>query len=251
MPVITPPPRKNRIALLLRWAVLSLAVAGVVLFLFYRFGETPTEKAERLFAERRLVELKNYTQKQLGSGNANPLLMSYYAVAEFSTNSQADLQSLMSNLQALDERPIFRREALQRLLQVEHNRRRAGEILSAALALESVPGKEMQSLLQSLLDSDAELFSGAVDFERLAGIFPARVRVVSAKKVQFRAGPTTESEVLRQFGPGERLLLRRQGEPVLVSGKKGRWVFVLDQQLVSGWVFGAYLAPVGAMEKRN
>lgn len=243
MPVITPPPRRNRFAVLLRWALLLCAVAGVVLFLAHRFGETPTEKAERLFTERRLVELKNYTQKQLSSGNANPLLMSYYVVAQFSTNAEADLDSLLSNLRALDERPIFRREALQRLLQVEQNRKRAGKILSAALALENPPGKEALALVQSVLDSDLALESAAVDFDRLAELFPARLRKVAAKRLQFRSGASTDAEVLRQLEPGEQLLLRRQGEIVLVSGKKGRWAFVLDRQLVSGWVFGAYLSP--------
>ncbi|HMV35319.1 MAG TPA: SH3 domain-containing protein [Turneriella sp.] len=243
MPVIIPPPRHSLGSRLLRLLLLSLLVAGSILFVCYRFGETPTEKAERLFTQRRLAELKSYTQKRLGAGEASPLLMSYYIAAEFSSNAQASLESLLSNLRALDDRPIFRRETLQRLIQIPENRKRLGEILAAALVIEKPPGNETLALIRSILESDADLSGSSADFAALAEIFPRQVRLVSAQKLQLRSGPTTDSEVLRRLEDGERLLLRYSGPAVLVSGKRGRWVFTLDAQMVSGWVFDAYLAP--------
>jgi hypothetical protein len=216
-------------------------VAGSVLFVCYRFGETPTEKAERLFSERRLVELKTYAQKRLAAGEASALLMSYYIVAEFSTNAQANLESLLSNLRAIDDRPIFRRETLQRLVQIPSNRARLRAILSAALQVETPPGNETLALVRSILESDADLSGGSADFEALAQLFPRQVRIVSAQKLQFRSAPTIDSEVLRRLEDGERLLLRYSGPAVQVSGKRGRWAFVMDSQLASGWVFDAYL----------
>lgn len=225
----------------MRLLVASVLVAGSVLFLCYRFGETPTEKAERLFSERRLAELKTYTQKRLAAGEASALLMSYYIVAEFSTSAPANLESLLSNLRAIDDRPIFRRETLQRLIQISSNRARFGEILSAALQVETPPGNETLALVRSILESDADLSGGSANFDALAKLFPRQVRLVAAQKLQFRSAPTTDSEVLRRLKDGERLLLRYSGSAALVSGKRGRWAYMLDAQLSSGWVFDAYL----------
>ncbi|GAB4424442.1 MAG: hypothetical protein OHK0011_05050 [Turneriella sp.] len=241
MPVVIPPPRQSLGSRLLRLMLVSILVAGSALFVCYRFGETPTEKAERLFTQRRLAELKAFTQKRLGAGEANPLLMSYYIAAEFSTNAQANLESLLSNLRALDDRPIFRRETLQRLIQIPDNRKRLGEILSAALKVEKPAGNETLALVRSILESDADLSGGNTDFTALAELFPRQVRLVSAQKLQLRSGPSTDSAVIRQLDDGERLLLRHTGPTVMVSGKRGRWAFVLDAQMASGWVFDAYL----------
>lgn len=242
MPVVIPPPRQSLGSRLLRLILVSVLVAGSALFVCYRFGETPTEKAERLFAERRLTELKNFTQKRLGAGEASPLLMSYYIAAEFSTNAQASLELLLSNLRALDDRPIFRRETLQRLIQIPDNRKRLAEILSAAVQTEKPASNETLALVRSILESDADLSGGNADFAVLAELFPRQLRLVSAEKLQLRSGPTTDSEVLRRLENGERLLLRHSGPAVLVSGKRGRWVYALDTQMASGWVFDAYLA---------
>lgn len=241
MPVIVPPPRQGLVSRLLRLGLVSLVVAGSAVFLCYRFGETPTEKAERLFKLRRLAELKNFTQKRLFAGEASPLLMSYYVTAEFSTNAQANLNSLLSNLRALDDRPVFRRETLQRLIEIPENRPRFGAILSAALQVEKPLGNEMLAFVRRILESDADISGGRADFEQLAELFPRQMRVVSAQKLQLRSGPTTDSEVLRRLEDGERLLLRHSGPTVLVSGRRGHWVYALDSQLASGWVFDAYL----------
>lgn len=241
MPVVIPPPRQSLGSRLLRLILISVLVAGSALFVCYRFGETPTEKAERLFTRRQLTELKAYTQKRLGAGEASPLLMSYYITAEFSTNAQANLESLLSNLRALDDRPIFRRETLQRLIQIPENRKRLGEILSAALQSEKPVSNETLVLVRTILESDANISGGKADFDLLAELFPRQLRAVSAQKLQLRSGPTTDSEVLRRLEDGERLLLRHSGPNVLVSGKRGRWVYALDTQLASGWVFDAYL----------
>ncbi len=243
MPVVIPPPRHGLGKTLLRGLLLSALVAGSVLFVCYRFGETPTEKADRLFKERRLAELKSYTQKLLGSGENSPLLMSYYVVAEFTSNAQANLESLLSNLRALDDRVIFRRETLQRLIQIPENRTRLGEILAAAVMLEKPAGNETLALIRSILESDADLSGSSVDFTALAELFPRQVRLVSAQKLQMRSGPTTDADVLRRLEDGERLLLRYAGPAMLVSGKRGRWIYTLDRQMASGWVFDAYLTP--------
>jgi hypothetical protein len=216
-------------------------VAGGILFVCYRFGEAPTEKAERLFTQRRLAELKSFTQKQLSAGDNSPLLMSYYIAAEFSTNAKANLESLLSNLRALDERPIFRRETLKRLIELPENRSRLGEILAAALTIEKPPGTEARALIRSILESDADLSGSTAEFAELSELFPRQVRLVAAEKLQLRMGATTDSEVLRRLENGERLLLRFSGPAVVVSGKRGRWVYILDAQMASGWVFDAYL----------
>lgn len=239
MPVVTPPPRQSPGRRLGQLLLVSALVSGSGVYVCYRFGETATEKAERLFSERRLTELKAHTQKQLSAGQTSPLLMSYYIAAEFSTNTQANLASLLSNLRALDERPVFRRETLQRLLQVGNNGR-SGEILAALLQGEQPAGKETLALVRDLLQSEADL-SGGSDFSTLAALFPHELRLVSAQKLQFRSGPNTDAAVLRRLANGERLLLRRSGPAVQVSGKRGHWVYALDAQMASGWVFDAYL----------
>jgi hypothetical protein len=241
MPVVIPPPRRSLSSRIVQLLLASVLVAGSALFVCYRFGETPTEKAERLFTQRRLAELKTFTQKRLGAGEASPLLMSYYITAEFSTNAQANLESLLSNLRALDDRPIFRRETLQRLIQIPGNRGRLGEILSAALQVEKPASNETLALVRSILESDADLSGGSADFAALAELFPRQLRQVSAQKLQLRSGPSTDSEVIRRLEDGEKLLLRHSGPTVIVSGKRGRWVYALDGQLTSGWVFDAYL----------
>ncbi|MBS0617703.1 MAG: SH3 domain-containing protein [Spirochaetes bacterium] len=217
-----------------------LAVAAVIAFLVVRFGDTPIERAEKLFVKRDLKELRAYAAQRLEKGDTNPLLYSYYAVAEFSTNAKSNLSGLLSNIRAVDARPVFRRDALRRIVEVG-NKARAGEIIFAALNLEELLDAEMKSLAHTLLASDAPLTTADGALSELLKIFPETERRVGAKQLQFRSAPSTESEVLRRLGDGESLLLRATGPSVTVSGKRGHWAFVVDAQWISGWVFDAYL----------
>lgn len=242
MPVVIPPPRQHLLQRLLRLILTVALISGSVVFICYRFGDSPAEKAERLFSKHRLTELRDFTQKRLAAGEVNPLLMSYYVTAEFSVNPQANLSALLGNLRAVDDRVIFRRETLQRLLQLKENQRRAGEILTATLDTENPPGAEMLALIKNLLQSDADLSGAETNFARLQQNFPDRRRRVSAKSLQFRSAPNTESQVLRKLDDGEELFLRSSGAMTAASGKQGRWALVLDHEMVSGWVFDAYLS---------
>jgi hypothetical protein len=241
VPVIIPPPRRNALQRLLL-PVLALALStGIIVFLVYRFGDTPIERAEKLFAKRDLETLHSYTRKKLEKGEVNPLLYSYFAVAEFSTNPRASLASVLSNIRAVDDRPVFRREAVHRILLVPANLARAGEILGEALQIEKPPTDEMKILIRNLLQSEAPLPGDAGNFAALAALFPDDLRRVHARELQWRSAPSTEGQVLRRLKDGEQLLLRLRGVQTNVSGKSGRWVFSLDEEMNSGWVFDAYL----------
>ncbi|MCX7632059.1 MAG: SH3 domain-containing protein [Turneriella sp.] len=233
--------RRRRWQRLLTPVAISAFVLAGVAILAYRFGETPEEKAERLFRQRQLVELRSFTQKQLESGKVSALLMGYYAVATYSTNGKAELQSLLSNLRAVDDRPVFAREVLQRIWEIGTNHSRAAEILEAALLLENPPHRQTRELLSSMLESDANFRDGTFRFEALASIFPERVRIVAASGLQVREAPGMHSAVRGQLKKGERLLLRRELEETKVAGRSGRWSWVLNKNLESGWVFGGYL----------
>jgi len=240
MSVVIPPPRRSFFKRFLPTFAALATVTALVIFLVVRFGDTPVERAEKLFAQRDLKELRAYTAKRLEKGYPNPLLYSYYAVAEFSTNAKSNLSGLLGNIRAVDERPVFRRDALRRIVEVG-NKPRGGEILFAALNLEESLDAEMKSLIHTLLASDAPLTTADGTLSELLEIFPDAARRVAAKQLQFRAAASTESEVLRRLGNGESLLLRATGPLTTVSGKRGHWALVVDTQWVSGWVFDAYL----------
>lgn len=241
MPVISPPSRQNLLRAYLK--PLLVVAAGALLFVFLRlrFGDTPVEKAERLFQKRELADLKVFTQKNLASGDISPVLMGYFAVAEYSLNTEATLKSLLNSIQAVDNRVIFRREALERIWLLEANRKRAGTILMEILALEKPAGPGLRNLAMEIIASDSPLNNEAGLFEVLAETFPQSVRRVDAKALQMRASPSTEAEVRRRLESGETLLIRKTGPHVTVSGKKGHWAYILDANLDSGWVFDAYL----------
>lgn len=241
MSVLMRPPRRSLVRRL-AFPLLTLgALTGIIIFLVYRFGDTPIERAEKLFAKRDLEALHSYTRKKLEKGEVNPLLYSYFAVAEFSTNPKASLASVLNNVRAVDDRPVFRREALHRILLVPANVARAGEILGEALNLEKPPSDEMKILIQNLVKSEAPLTGNSANFAALAELFPGDLRRVHARELQWRSAPSTEGQVLRRLSDGEQLLLRLAGSATQVSGKTGRWVFVLDESMNSGWVFDAYL----------
>ncbi|MBN8222940.1 MAG: hypothetical protein J0L53_18645 [Spirochaetes bacterium] len=241
MSVIIGPPRRSILQRLLGPVLLLAALAGITLFLIYRFGDTPVEKAEKLFLKKDLEGLQAFTRKKLEKGEVNPLLYSYFAVAEFSMNPRASLAGLLGNIKAVDDRPVFRREALHRILQVPANLPRAGEILAEALKLEQPPGDEMKVFIQSLLQSEASLAGDGGLFTALKELFPKYLRRVKAKELQWRQAPSTEGAVIRRLADKEELLIRQQGQVTTVSGKKGAWVLALDENMQSGWVFDAYL----------
>jgi len=241
MPVITPPPRQALLRQLRNFALFALLAVGSVWFVCQRFGETTHEKADRLFAEGRFSHLRDFTQKRLAAGEVTPLLLGHYAVAEFTTNPKSNLVSLLNNIAAADARVIFRREALVRIAQINENNARAGDVLQQALLLENPLTPETKQVVQALFKTSHSLAASEIDFARLAELFPETVRQVKARELQFRASPGTEGAVLRRLKDGETLLVRVAGEATTVSGKKGRWVFVVDSRMESGWVFDAYL----------
>lgn len=244
MSVISPPRRRSFAARVLP-PLLTLAVlAAITVFFIYRFGDTPVEKAEKLFAKRDLEGLQSYTRKKLEKGEVNPLLYSYFAVAEFSVNPGASLATVLGHVKAVDDRPVFRREALYRILQIPANMPRAGEILGEALKLETPPGQEMKALIRTLLKSESPLSGDAANFSALKVLFAADVRRVKAKELQWRSAPSTEGQVLRRLKDKEELLIRLSTPVTTVSGKKGSWVYALDEGMNSGWVFDAYLEKV-------
>ncbi len=248
MSVLMRPPRRSFVRRLILPVLTLGALTGVIIFLVYRFGDTPVEKAEKLFAKRDLGGLHSYTRKKLEKGEVNPLLYSYFAVAEFSTNPKATLAGVLSNIKAVDDRPVFRREALHRILQIPANLERAGEILAEALKLEQPPGDEMKILVRNVVASEAPLSGDSGLFAVLKGIFPGDIRRVKARELQWRKSPSTEGAVIRRLTDKEELLLRQVGHATTVSGKKGTWVFVLDAEMNSGWVFDAYLEKVPITE---
>lgn len=229
---------------LAKWFRVALVLLGVVvltLFLIYRFSESKVQKAERLFREHSFSKLRSFTQSALKGEEANALLMGYYISAEFVLNPNASLASLMGNLEVIDNRPIFRREVLERLASLRETQGRAAEIISVALLLESPPTKSMQSLALKLLQTHAPLESLEIPFSKLATIFPEHIFRVAARELQLRDRPGTSSTVIRRLGDGEILFVRLREGKTTVSGKNGHWAFVMDKTLSSGWVFDAYL----------
>ncbi len=241
MPVISAPPRQALLTQLRNLLIFLLLGAGCIWFVCYRFGETTAEKADRLFTRQRYAELRDFSQKRLAAGEATPMLLGHYAVAEFTTNTKSNLQSLLSNIAAADARVIFRREALVRISQIATNNSRAGEVLQQALLLEDPLSAETKQVVRQLFKTTHSLAGAEIEFSRLAELFPESVRQVKARELQFRASPGTEGAVLRRLKDGETLLVRMTGEATTVSGKQGRWVHALDSGLESGWVFDAYL----------
>jgi hypothetical protein len=241
VPVIVPPPHRSLYGRVLRPLAIAGTVAAIIAFLIFRFGDTPLEKAEKLFQKRDLKALRNYAEKNLETADNRPLFYSYFAVAEFSTNSEARLASLLNNIRAVDGRVIFRRDALARVLQISSNQNRLGEILTETIGLEERPGPEIQNMISRILALPATVDSRSANFPTLAAMFPEDLRRVAAKKLQFRANASTEGEVLRQLEEGEILLQRSQGPSLTVSGKRGHWTYALDTSMKSGWVFDAYL----------
>ena len=78
-------------------------------------------------------------------------------------------------------------------------------------------------------------------FNELGDLFRKDLRQVSAKRLQMRSAPSTDAAVVRQLDDGESLLVRTANAPTNVSGRGGKWTFVLDRNMESGWVFDAYL----------
>lgn len=241
MAVIIPPPRQTYLRRFGGLAVFTLLAIAAGFFICYRFGETTLEKAERLYSQRKLTQLRDFAQARLAAGEVSPILLGHYAVAEFSTNAKSNLLSLMNNIAAADSRVIFRREALVRIADLKENTTRAGDVMQQALKLEVPMSSETKQVVTSLLKSSYPLNAAELDFKELSILFPEAVRQVKARELQFRAAGSTEGAVLRRLKDGETLLLRTTGELTTVSGKKGRWIYALDSHLESGWVFDAYL----------
>ncbi len=241
MAVIIPPPRQTLIRRFGSLALFAVLAAGAGVFICYRFGETTLEKAERLYSQKKMSELRDFAQKRLAAGEVSPILLGHYAVAEFTVNSKSTLGSLMNNIAAADPRIIFRREALVRIADMRENSGRAGEVVQQALALEAPVSSETRQIIASLLKSSSPLVAADLDFQKLTALFPEAVRQVKARELQFRATPGTEGAVVRRLKDGETLLVRTSGELTTVSGKKGRWIYALDSHLESAWVFDAYL----------
>lgn len=242
MPVVIPPTRRSLVAQLARLLVALLVIGGIVAFLWFRFGETPIERAERLYHKRDFTALQKHSRKQIDKGDRNPLFVSYDAVSTFALEPRTGLAALMERVSAADSRAIFRRETLVRIVEANAAPKRAGEILVEALRVEKPPGAELKSLIQELVKSSLPLTGAEAAFAELQHLFGKDVRRVSAKRLQMRSAPSTDASVVRQLDDGETLIVRAANAPTNVSGRNGRWTLVLDQQMESGWVFDAYLA---------
>ena len=240
MLVVTPPPKRNFFKQAGVYLLILGAIAASIFFLVYRFSDPIEVKAEKLFIKRQLDDLHKFTKNKLEGGASSPVLFSYYVVAEFSLNKEANLNSLLSNLEAIAARPVFRRETLLRLLQIPSNNDRHGAILSAMLHIDK--DTSMQQHTKLLFEGNSSLESDSKNFELLEKLFAPNLRTVKARNLQFRDAPSTDSSVLRRLTTGEKLLIRKSGEKTTVSGKSGKWVFVLDTNMHSGWVFDAYLS---------
>jgi hypothetical protein len=241
MPVVIPPTRRSLVAQLARMLIVLAAIAGIVVFLWYRFGETPIERADRLFHKRDFAALQKLSRKQIEKGERNPLFFSYDAVSTFATDSRTPLAALLERVSAADNRAIFRRETLVRIVEINAAPKRAGEILTEALKVEKPPGAELRNLIQELVKSSLALAGAESAFAELAQLFSKDVRQVSAKRLQMRSAPSTDASVVRQLEDGETLLVRTANAPTNVSGRNGKWTLVLDRNMESGWVFDAYL----------
>lgn len=231
MGVVSAPPRQGFFLTLLKFVFVGAVFALVTFFLIQRYGDTPLDKAEKFYAARELVALQKLTEKRLKDGEVNPVFYSYYAVAEFSINPQSKLDSLLGHVRAVDARPIFRREAISRIWQVGPNRARAAQIFTALLNIENPLGAEVKTLTAHILEHEFELEAG----ERVQGAVSEILsrRYVRARNLQFRRTPSKSGEVIRRFADVEQVWLRKTA---------GEWVYVVDEDLHSGWVFSAYLA---------
>ena len=241
MPVVIPPTRRSLVAQLARIVAVLGVIAGIVVFLWYRFGESPIERADRLFHKRDFAALQKLSRKQIEKGERNPLFFSYDAVSTFATDPRTPLAALLERVSAADNRPIFRRETLVRIVEINAAPKRAGEILTEALKVEKTPGAELKSLIQELVKSSLPLTGAESTFTELVELLSKDVRQVSAKRLQMRSAPSTDASVVRQLEDGETLLVRTANAPTNVSGRNGKWTFVLDRNMESGWVFDAYL----------
>ena len=159
----------------------------------------------------------------------------------FATQPRTHLATLLERVSAADNRAIFRRETLVRIVESNAAPKRAAEILVEALKIERPPGAELRGLIEELLKSPQPLTGAEGAFAELAHLFGKDVRQVSAKRLQMRSAPSTDASVVRQLEDGETLLVRTSNAPTNVSGRNGKWTFVLDQRMESGWVFDAYL----------
>ncbi len=241
MPVVIPPTRRSLVAQLARLLIGLAVIAGIVIFLWYRFGETPIERADRLFHKRDFAALQKLSRKQIEKGERNPLFVSYDAVSTFAIDPRTPLAALLERVAAADNRAIFRRETLVRIVEINAAPKRTGEILSEALKVEKPPGAELKGLIQELVKSSQALSGAESAFSELAQLFNKDVRQVSAKRLQMRSAPSTDASVVRQLEDGETLLVRTANAPTNVSGRSGKWTLVLDRNMESGWVFDAYL----------
>lgn len=241
MPVVIPPSRRSLAVRLARLVGGLAAIAGIIIFLWYRFGETPVERAERFYHKRDFAALQKHVRRQLEKGEQNPLYVSYNAVATFAIEPRTSLASLMEKISLADKRPIFRRETLVRIVEINAAPTRSGEIVAEALKIEKPPGAELRNLVSEILQSSQPLAGGDNIFAVLAETFPQLVREVTAKRLQMRSGPSTDAGVARQLEDGEKLIVRTTNAPTKVSGRSGKWALVLDRNMESGWVFDAYL----------
>ena len=157
MPVVIPPTRRSLIAQLARLLTVLVVIAGIIIFLWYRFGETPIERADRLFQKRDFAALQKLARKQIEKGERNPLFFSYDAVATFAVDARTPLAALLERVSAADNRAIFRRETLVRIVEMNAAPKRAGEILTEALKIEKPPGAELRGLIQELVKSSLPL----------------------------------------------------------------------------------------------
>jgi len=228
--VVSGPAPRRLVADILRVLLAVGLVALISTFLCYRFGDSDIEKAEKLFAAGDLAQLKNFAEKKLRAGEVTPMLFAYYACAEYSLNTQSRLESLLGQIKAVDERPVFRREALERIWKIEKNRARAPEIFRAAINLERPIPPELQTLILSVAEREFEIPKDTNMQLVISSLFSQKQ--IKGKNVQFRQGPSTSAAVLRRFTDGETVGVRR---------KVGEWIYVLDRDFESGWVFIAYI----------
>lgn len=241
MPVVRPPSRRS-LAVRIGQPLALLGVAiGLIVFLYYRFSETPVERAERLYQKHDFPALKKHARAQKQKGDQVQLFLSYEAVATFATEPQTRLAALMQAIAAADARPIFRRETLLRIVESGIVADRGGELIAEACKIENPPGAELRHLIGELIKTSQPLRGEDTVAGKLFELFPALQRKVKAKRLQMRSGPSTDAAVVRQLDDNEMLLMRNSLGMTNVSGRTGRWTFVIDKNMQSGWVFDAYL----------
>ncbi|MDH4263088.1 MAG: SH3 domain-containing protein [Spirochaetia bacterium] len=79
-----------------------------------------------------------------------------------------------------------------------------------------------------------KLFNGE---NNLKGLFA----VVSANNLSMREKPEKKSKVLNKLKRDEKILIKIQGFEETIGNKKANWYFILNENQIYGWVFGAYL----------